>query len=283
VDRAVGTIVVMNDIITIRGIVATAPRHFVTGTGLSITSFRLASPSRRWDRATSAWVNGDTNWFTVTAFRTLATNVHESVVKGDRVLVAGRLRIRPWERENRSGTAVEIDGDSIGHDLAFGRSQWRKVTRHTTDETAGPGEHPTAEERAAAAAAGLQAGSGLEGRLGSDTQAPDGVHTGPASTGGVPLDPELHDRFPHESDLRSDRLGGTAGSGPDGADDWTAHVGADGVVPDGVGLDDDDVRGVASHDAGITDDGVSDDVVSDAGGAGDDVSSAKDDWPAPAF
>ncbi|KQO62982.1 single-stranded DNA-binding protein [Curtobacterium sp. Leaf261] len=182
----------MNDTITIRGIVATVPRHLVTGTGLSITSFRLASPSRRWDRATSAWVNGDTNWFTVTAFRTLATNVQESVIKGDRVLVAGRLRIRPWERDHRSGTAVEIDGDSIGHDLAYGRSQWRKVTRHTTDETAWPGELPTAEERAVASATSIDSGVGLEGRVES----------------GIPA------------------------GGSDHEDDWMARVGRDGVVHD---------------------------------------------------
>lgn len=166
----------MNDTITIRGIVATAPRHLVTGTGLSITSFRLASPSRRWDRATSAWTNGDTNWFTVTAFRTLATNVQESIVKGDRVIVTGRLRVRPWERENRSGVAVEIDGDGIGHDLAFGRSQWRKVLRHTADETSGPGEHVSATDRAAAqreadAAAAAAGADPTTGEIASEPEA----------------------------------------------------------------------------------------------------------------
>jgi single stranded DNA-binding protein len=139
----------MNDTITIRGIVATDPRHLVTDTGLAITSFRLASPSRRWDRAGSAWVNGDTNWFTVTAFRSLASNCRGSVDKGDRVLVTGRLRVRTWERDDRSGLAVEIDADAIGHDLAYGRAQWRRTPRHTADETAAPGDQPSAEERAA--------------------------------------------------------------------------------------------------------------------------------------
>jgi single-strand DNA-binding protein len=163
----------MNDTITIRGIVATAPRHLVTGTGLSITSFRLASPSRRWDRATSAWTNGDTNWFTVTAFRTLATNVQESIVKGDRVIVTGRLRVRPWERENRSGISVEIDGDGIGHDLAFGRSQWRKVPRHTADETSGPGEHPSDVDRAAAQHAADAAAAGADPTTGEIASEPE--------------------------------------------------------------------------------------------------------------
>lgn len=230
----------MNDTITIRGIVATVPRHLVTHTGLSITSFRLASPSRRWDRATSAWVNGDTNWFTVTAFRTLATNVHESVIKGDRVLVAGRLRIRPWEREDRSGVAVEIDGDSIGHDLAFGRSQWRKVTRHTADEAAGPGEVPTPEERAVAAATSVESGTGLEGRDGSGTSALDGAYTGPALPPGVPIDPDPSMRSMSDGRGASDvdHYGHRIDTGVDAddaepsADDWTARVGPDGVVHD---------------------------------------------------
>ncbi|WXF92124.1 single-stranded DNA-binding protein [Curtobacterium flaccumfaciens pv. flaccumfaciens] len=113
----------MNDIITVCGIVATEPRHLVTETGIAITSLRLASPSRRWDRATAAWVNGATNWYTVTAFRSLASNVYKSLKKGDRIVVAGRVRIRTWERDGRGGTSVEIDADGIGHDLAWGDQQ----------------------------------------------------------------------------------------------------------------------------------------------------------------
>jgi single-strand DNA-binding protein len=136
----------MNDSITIRGIVATDPRHLVTGNGLAITSLRLASPSRRWDRTIGNWTNGTTNWFTVTAFRSLATNLHKSVTKGDRVIVTGRLRVRNWEREGRSGMTVEIDADAVGHDLAYGRGTWMRVPRHTTDESAPPSDSPRPQE-----------------------------------------------------------------------------------------------------------------------------------------
>src|SRR5665213_575590 len=64
----------MSDIITLTGIVATLPKAITTGEGLAITSFRLASSQRRFDRAQERWVDGDTNWYTVTAFRQLATN-----------------------------------------------------------------------------------------------------------------------------------------------------------------------------------------------------------------
>ncbi|HWH27193.1 MAG TPA: single-stranded DNA-binding protein [Pseudolysinimonas sp.] len=118
----------MSDTITLTGIVATVPRHLVTGEGLPITSFRMASTQRRYDRAQQKWIDGDTNWFTVTSFRQLALNVAPSLQKGQRVLVAGRLRIRDWEAGERSGTNVEIDADAIGHDLSWGTASFTRST-----------------------------------------------------------------------------------------------------------------------------------------------------------
>ena len=112
----------MTDTITITGLVATTPRFVTTQQGLDICSFRLASTQRRFDRNEQKWVDGDTNWYTVTAFRGLAKNVLESIQKGQRVLVAGKLRIRDWATDEKSGTTVEIDVDNIGHDLTFGTS-----------------------------------------------------------------------------------------------------------------------------------------------------------------
>jgi single-strand DNA-binding protein len=110
----------MSDIITLTGLVATTPRHLVTTEGLSITSFRLASNQRRFDRSQEKWIDGDTNWYTVTAFRQLAMNAAGSISKADRVLITGRLRIREWESGDRAGTSVEIEAESLGHDLAWG-------------------------------------------------------------------------------------------------------------------------------------------------------------------
>jgi len=117
----------MSDVITLTGLVATTPRHLTTSEGLAITSFRLASSQRRFDRAQQKWIDADTNWYTVSAFRALATNSAVSVVKGDRVIVTGRLRIRDWENTDRSGTTVEIEADSIGHDMFWGTSSFTRV------------------------------------------------------------------------------------------------------------------------------------------------------------
>ena len=79
----------MSDNITVRGFVATEPRSSTTPGGVATASFRLGSTERRYDRATSAWVDGNTNWFTVQGYRQLAGNIGCSVKKGQRVIVVG--------------------------------------------------------------------------------------------------------------------------------------------------------------------------------------------------
>lgn len=127
----------MPDAITLTGLVATVPRHLVTSEGLPITSFRLASSQRRFDRSQEKWVDTDTNWYTVTAFRQLALNSNASLEKGQRVIVSGRLKIRGWESGEKSGTTIEIDADSIGHDLTWGTAAF---TRSVSAATAAPPE-----------------------------------------------------------------------------------------------------------------------------------------------
>jgi single-strand DNA-binding protein len=124
----------MTDTITLTGLVATPPRSLQTESGLSITSFRLASSQRRYDRSKGAWVDADTNWYTVTAFRQLADNLTASLTKGDRVVVSGRLRIRSWETADRSGTTVEVDADAVGHDLHWGTTSFTRVSRAAAAE-----------------------------------------------------------------------------------------------------------------------------------------------------
>lgn len=112
---------------TVAGLVATTPRHLVTQEGLPITSFRLASSSRRYDRSKKAWIDGDTNWFTITSFRQLAINSAASISKGDRILVSGKLKVRDWDNGERSGTSVEIEASSLGPDLSWGTSEFNRT------------------------------------------------------------------------------------------------------------------------------------------------------------
>ncbi len=118
----------MTEQITVSGLVATSPRHLVTPDGLPITSFRLAAAHRRYDKAARRWIESDTNWFTVSSFRQLATNSSSSLNKGDRVVVTGKLKIRDWDNGDRSGTSVEIEADAIGHDLRWGTAEFVRTT-----------------------------------------------------------------------------------------------------------------------------------------------------------
>ena len=137
----------MTDTIALTGIVATTPRHLVTSSGLAITSFRLACRQRRFDRVKNAWVDADTNWYTVSSFRQLAHNVVQSVHKGEPVLVTGRLRIRDWENEDRSGTSVEVEADAVGHNLSWGTTALVRSIVPAAAEQRDPGEPGTAEAR----------------------------------------------------------------------------------------------------------------------------------------
>lgn len=132
----------MTDSITVTGVVGSDPRLHVTTQGLAITSFRLASTRRYFDRTKGAWEDGDTNWYTVSGFRQLAHNTVASVKKGERVVVHGRLRLRAWESGEKSGTAIEIEADSIGHDLAWGTTTLTKVRvgRESAPESEHAGE-----------------------------------------------------------------------------------------------------------------------------------------------
>lgn len=136
----------MNDQITVCGHVATDPKHHRTTSGLDITSFRLASQQRRYDQKQGSWVAQETNWYTVSAFRGLATASATSLVKGQRVIVLGRLRIRDWEQGERRGTSVDIEADHIGPDIGW--------------QPKGSGESPVGAGVSPAPAASESSGSG---------------------------------------------------------------------------------------------------------------------------
>ena len=122
----------MTDTITLTGLVATDPRHVVTSEGLAITSFRLASTQRRFDRSQEKWIDGDTNWYTITTFRQLAMNSAGSVKKGERVVVTGRLRIREWQSGERTGLNIDVEADAVGHDLSWGTSTFSRSISATS-------------------------------------------------------------------------------------------------------------------------------------------------------
>lgn len=156
----------MTDTITVTGLVATVPFVVSQPDKVPFTSFRLASNQRYFDRKSSQWVAGDTNWYTVTAFRGLAANAAASVHKGDRVLVTGRLKVRRWESGEKSGLAVDVEADSIGHDLVWGTARYERTTPgdasappepNSSDDTARPTDAEQSTPGANAAPSGPEA------------------------------------------------------------------------------------------------------------------------------
>lgn len=122
----------MNGTITVTGVVATDPRHIVTTEGLSVTSFRLITSNTVYDVDADAWQNTHGNWFTISAYRQLATNVAGCVRRGDPLLVTGRLTVREWpdgDDPSSRGIAAEIEADAIGHDLAWGSATFARTVQ----------------------------------------------------------------------------------------------------------------------------------------------------------
>ncbi|WP_445154153.1 single-stranded DNA-binding protein [Arthrobacter sp. Hor0625] len=129
----------MNDSITVRGFVATEIKSSTTPGGVATASFRMGSTGRRFDRTANAWVDTHTNWFTVQGYRQLAGNMGCSIKKGQRVIVVGRLKLRSWESDGRVHHAVDIDAESVGHDLMWGSANFIRNAGHSpTDEAAVP-------------------------------------------------------------------------------------------------------------------------------------------------
>ena len=120
----------MNEIpVTLVGNVVTDVAGTTTQSGAEVAWFRLASTPRHFDRASSRWVDGDTSYVRVSCWRLLARNVVASITKGDPVVVAGRLRVREWERDGKRGISVEVDASAVGHDLSRGISAFSRPAR----------------------------------------------------------------------------------------------------------------------------------------------------------
>ena len=120
----------MHDVaVTLVGNVVSDPQERITESGIVVTNFRMAVNPRKHDKFANRWLDGESMFFNVVCWRTLAGNVTQSVSKGDPVIVQGKLRLRRWESEDRSGVAVEIDAVHIGHDLTRGVAAFTRTKR----------------------------------------------------------------------------------------------------------------------------------------------------------
>lgn len=116
-----------------------------------VAGFRVATTPRRWQRRTESWVDGETQWYTVNAWRALGENAAASLRRGDPVVVHGRLQVTTWT--NAAGlevTTCEIEATLVGHDLTRGTSAF---TRARPERPASSAEEAPAGEVVAEPAA----------------------------------------------------------------------------------------------------------------------------------
>jgi single-strand DNA-binding protein len=111
------------------------PELRYTPNGAAVAKFRVAV-NRRYKDASGEWKDGDTSYFTVNAWRTLAENAAESLTRGANVIVVGRLQMRSWEtQDGDKRTVVEIEADEVGPSLRWATAKVEKQQR-----SAGPGD-----------------------------------------------------------------------------------------------------------------------------------------------
>ncbi len=118
----------MQSTLTVTGFVGCSVRFSVGKEGgVPFASFRLGSTQRIYDRAAQAFKDAPTQWYTVKVWRHVATNVVQSLRKGDPVMVTGRLRTEEWAGPEGSRTSVVIEATALGHDLAFGTAKFERT------------------------------------------------------------------------------------------------------------------------------------------------------------
>ncbi len=148
---AIERITTMQDVIVVTGNLTAAPEPRTTSSGAAMTTFTVASTERRLDGG--RWIDVHTNFYRVSTHRKLAEHALASLTKGQRVIVAGRLRLKEWEANGRSGVSADLDATAVGPDLLFGTTTFEKDAEMSGAAQSG-GVHPSHSESTGWAAPG---------------------------------------------------------------------------------------------------------------------------------
>jgi single-strand DNA-binding protein len=116
--------------ITVIGNLTDDPELRFTPSGAAVAKFRVASTPRFMDRQSGEWKDGEPLFLSCTVWRQAAENVAESLQRGARVIVSGRLRQRSYEtREGEKRTVIELEVDEIGPSLRYATAKVQKMSR----------------------------------------------------------------------------------------------------------------------------------------------------------
>jgi len=116
--------------ITVIGNLTDDPELRFTPSGAAVAKFRIASTPRTLDRASGEWKDGEPLFLACSVWRQAAENVAESLQRGSRVIVSGRLRQRSYEtKEGEKRTVYELEVDEIGPSLRYATAKVQKMSR----------------------------------------------------------------------------------------------------------------------------------------------------------
>jgi single-strand DNA-binding protein len=161
--------------ITLVGNLTADPELRFTPSGAAVANFTVASTPRTFDRQTNEWKDGDAMFLSCAVWRQAAENVAESLQKGMRVIVQGRLKSRSYEtREGERRTVFEIDVDEIGPALKYATA---KVSRNSGGGQGGGNSHGGGGGRSSS-------GGGGGGSYGDDPWATGGNNAGASQGAG---------------------------------------------------------------------------------------------------
>ena len=190
-------------IITIVGNLTAAPELRFTPNGAAVANFTVASTPRTFDRNTNEWKDGEAMFMRCSVWKEAAENVAESLDKGMRVIVQGRLKARSYDdKDGNRRTSWELDVDEVGPALRFATAKVTRAQRNGGGDFSGapsggsggaqqgggfggpaqggfggppaPPQQGGPQQGGAPAGAGQDAWSGGGGGGGSDTPAPSG-------------------------------------------------------------------------------------------------------------
>lgn len=117
-------------VITIIGNLTQDPELRFTPSGAAVANFTVASTPRTFDRQSNEWKDGETLFMRCSVWREAAENVAESLVRGSRVLVSGRLKSRSFEtKEGEKRTVMELEVDEVGPSLRYATAKVNKTQR----------------------------------------------------------------------------------------------------------------------------------------------------------
>ena len=116
--------------ITVIGNLTNDPELRFTPSGSAVANFTIASTPRTFDRQSNEWKDGETLFLRASVWREMAENVAESLTKGMRVIVSGRLKSRSYEtKEGEKRTVIELEVDEIGPSLRYANAKVNRTQR----------------------------------------------------------------------------------------------------------------------------------------------------------